>query len=514
MLKNEDHDKDNINKLQVDEEKTSLIIKVPISKLKENSTNNIDYYLDKVGYSYFHFKMILIAIVILFCDGCEMILINISLSTIKTDFKLTQVYLSLLSSSIFIGFFLGSLVSGSLTNKFGRKFPIMIGMAIVWIFSIITFLCYNFTTLLIVRILVGSGIGIVVPSLTCLIAESIPSYNRSLSLNGIWFLYPVGMMYICIVSMSYIEVESNRINWKQVTLLNTFGSFCALVLSFYLEESPRFLFLKKRYKDGFILLNKIGKTRLIILSKDEQINLVSEYNFKDEPETSIFIGINNLISKKYLFTSILVSLIWFISSVLAIGLLYVLPQIFEKIESNRYQSLKHMTVSMLIVFPSPIFRGLISEIEALGRKNSMAIGFLGAFGSAILCIYCGKCIFIFTGVLKFSADIGLGIIAVYTSEVYETSVRSISLGLGNSITKIGAILAPFICEISNSIMPNGSFYMFGVLSIIGVFASLSLPIETIGRSLDNNEDKSSVNLKRKESVSIWSRIKNLFLVKS
>ena len=64
----------------------------------------------------------------------------------------------------------------------------------------------------------GIRIGIVVHSITCIKSECMPLYKRSLSLNGIWFLYPVGIIYICVLSMNYINFEKNMLNWKKIAL--------------------------------------------------------------------------------------------------------------------------------------------------------------------------------------------------------------------------------------------------------------------------------------------------------
>jgi len=153
-----------------------------------------------------------------------------------------------------------------------------------------------------------------------------------------------------------------------------------------------------------------------------------------------------------------------------------------------------MIYAMFILFPCPLFRGLISEIKALGRKNAMIVGFVGSMVAGFLCTLGQSHLFIFSGILKFFINTSLGIISVYTSEVYPTSLRSIALGFGNSLTRLGGILTPFICEIAESYSVNAPFYLFMVSSISGVIVCLSLPFETIGMALDsieNNKTNSS-----------------------
>lgn len=209
-----------------------------------------------------------------------------------------------------------------------------------------------------------------------------------------------------------------------------------------------------------------------------------------------------LFSKKYLTTSILLFVIWFSTSFVSFGLLYSLPKLFDKVSNNNKQdSMRKMIKTMLMVSPSAILRGYISELKFLGRKNTLAIGFFGAFINSIVCFLVGNYLHFFSGMLKFSIHISSGTVSIYTSEVYPTEIRSFAIGFGTSITRIGAFLSSFACEIFDGLTPKGSFIMFGVTCLISWICSLSLKHETLGKPLDfdvdNDEDE---NLKSKNFV--------------
>ena len=69
------------------------------------NVSSIDELIDKVGYTKYHFIMLLIVSLTTFIDGSEMIIINLFLSTFQEEWYLSPKEKSLLSSSIFIGFF-------------------------------------------------------------------------------------------------------------------------------------------------------------------------------------------------------------------------------------------------------------------------------------------------------------------------------------------------------------------------------------------------------------------------
>ena len=154
-----------------------------------NSFFDIDEFLDKNGYTFYHYKLIFYASLFFFIDGSEKIVINIMLSTIKEEWKLSTIQRSFLSSSIFLGFFFGSLISGFINNNHGRVFPIKICIFIVFISSLISSTSPNLIFLFILRSLIGLCMGIIIPSIQTLVVESIPNKNRGFVLNFIWVLF-------------------------------------------------------------------------------------------------------------------------------------------------------------------------------------------------------------------------------------------------------------------------------------------------------------------------------------
>jgi len=204
-----------------------------------------------------------------------------------------------------------------------------------------------------------------------------------------------------------------------------------------------------------------------------------------------------LFTKKYLRTSLLLSIIWFSTSFLNFGLLYTLPKIFDKVSNNNKEdSMRKMIKTMLMVTPSAILRGYITEIKFLGRKNTLGLGFFGGLINSILCFFITSYLHFFSGLLKFSIHISSGTVSIYTSEVYPTEIRSLAIGFGTSITRIGAFMSSYACEIFDGFTPKGSFLMFGITCFICWICSLCLKYETLGKPLDfDEEEEEDENLK-------------------
>jgi len=479
--------------------------------IKNNEKSTLDIYLDSSGYNRFQITTILIVSYVFFVDGSEMVIINLILSSIQRDWKITKFERSLLSSAVFFGFFFGSFVSGYLTNKYGRKKPAVFGVILIWIFTTFTPYTNTFFNLFTLRLHIGIGIGFVVPSLTSLITELIPTFYRSFVLNILWIFYPFGIIYICLVSLFHIK-EKEFLDWKKITKINSYSSILMVLLCLMLCESPRYLLLKRKYSEAFRILDSLGKSSKKLLSEEEKEKIIIESQLlEEENKNKGNFDLRVFKEQKFLKVSLLLSFLWFISSLISYGLLYILPKLFDNLSRHdKVNSLLHMIYSMIILTFCPFFRGIISEIKSIGRKNSMIIGFTGAGIACLFCIANETYISVSSGLLKFFINTSLGIISVYTSEIYPTNVRGVALGFGNSITRLGGILTPFICESVESLISKGPFWLFIFGSLSGIIACMALPYETMGMMLDKiptkekNNDKidKAYNLDEKRKLDI------------
>jgi len=198
--------------------------------------------------------------------------------------------------------------------------------------------------------------------------------------------------------------------------------------------------------------------------------------------------------KNNILLNCLLVFIWFSSSFISLGLFYILPKIYEKINhKDKKILLKNLIYSVMIILPCPILRGIIADIKLFGRKYTILISFLGSELMSIVCLLMQKNMFVSAGILKFFINISVGIVQVYTMEVYPTNIRSLALGFGNGLNRLTGFLTPFLCETMESYIFRGTFYGFILFSIMGVFASYYLPYETIGKTLDFRDKELSVD---------------------
>lgn len=114
-----------------------------------------------------------------FCD-----VVGISTSYVKTDFNLSETIAGFLPSMVFVWFFLLSVPTAIMMNKYGRKKTVMTSMVITFIAMIIPFVQYNFLSSLVAFALLGIGNTILQVSLNPLLTNVVKGNALTSSLTA------------------------------------------------------------------------------------------------------------------------------------------------------------------------------------------------------------------------------------------------------------------------------------------------------------------------------------------
>ncbi|MEQ2267230.1 hypothetical protein XENORESO_003311, partial [Xenotaenia resolanae] len=138
------------------------------------------------------------------------------------------------------------------------------------------------------------------------------------------------------------------------------------------------------------------------------------------------------------------------------------------------------------------FPGLLISLFAvdyLGRKKSMAICFF-MFSLCILPLFAcigriALTIFIFISRAFISG--GYQVVFVYTPEVFPTEIRALGMGTSSGVARIGALITPFVAQVMLRTSVYLTLSVYCGCSLLAAIASLILPIETLGRGLQESE---------------------------
>lgn len=160
---------------------------------------------------------------------------------------------------------------------------------------------------------------------------------------------------------------------------------------------------------------------------------------------------------------------------------------------------------------------VIFTLDIYGRKPSLSIclliGGLSCLGATAAMNIAGKepagqtaaTVLAMFGKLAMSG--AFAIVYNYTAELYPTVVRSTAVGLGSCSARLGSVFTPFTLGLQYSSVPWLTSVIFGVMSLIAGYLSMSFP-ETLNMpmmtTLDEAEEFYNGNLKSSRASSSTS----------
>jgi len=457
------------------------------------TTNIVEELLSRVGIGKFHWLTYAVISVFWICDGGEVIalsLLNYILVHVVWHLDLNEV--GLIGSTIFGGFFIGSLISGPITIHFGRRKPFLIYMILVFVLGVLSAASPNFTWLVVTRGLYGILVGILSPLTSTMVTEITPKTKRGINFVLVTVFFTIGEIIAIFLAAALKVEETGSEKWRGLLIWVSIPALVSLILGYkYLEESPRYC-LTKDANEGLRVLNlmhKINKKVELPLSDDEKEQLFNYVESQKEKHTDS--PIMEIFAKENLRITINLWIAWWVLNFVYYGILYVLPLVLARIkassnpQSEDKLSYLDLFISVLGEVPSYILVLTIIEKKSLGRKNSLTITFAAAafccFGAHL---FVDSAFMLFVFLAKFFACSSFSFIYPLTSELYHTKCRTTGLGFASGVSRIGGIMMPWIILWALEISPTATFVTFGIFCVIGAISIAMLPYDTTGKELD------------------------------
>lgn len=179
-------------------------------------------------------------------DGFDNQLLGFSVPLIAADFDAPRSAFSWIFALGYVGVGIGTAVGGLVGDRIGRKNALLLAVGVFGVFTLLAALSANVTTLGIMRIIAGVGLGMVFPATAALIAEFTPLRRRSLAVALSIVCIPVGGLVGGLIAAPVLPV----LGWR---ILFVVGGIAPLVLAavlfLALPESPMFQAVRGTVKD-------------------------------------------------------------------------------------------------------------------------------------------------------------------------------------------------------------------------------------------------------------------------
>ena len=171
-------------------------------------------------------------------------------------FNLSDLSLGWAFSSLLFGCILGSAIAGRFTDLYGRRKLLLWVAALFAITSIATGLAGSFTSFITARFLGGLAVGAASLISPMYVSEVSPPTLR----GRMGTLYQLSIVTGILVSycINYLLRNVGAANWRWMFITGVIPSVVFFLLLLSAPETPRYLFMAGRPKEGYAILERIA----------------------------------------------------------------------------------------------------------------------------------------------------------------------------------------------------------------------------------------------------------------
>ncbi|XP_071335411.1 solute carrier family 22 member 16 [Trachinotus anak] len=398
-----------------------------------------------------------------------------------------------------LGVLIGALVFGDIADRVGRVRILMFTSLSQFVLGVAVAFSGNYYFFMVLRFLlamVSSGYLVVV---FVYVTEFTGIKVRTWTSMHVHAAFAVGVMVVALTG--YLV----RVWWMYQIILSTCTS-PFLLFCWKFPETPFYLMAKGRHKDAQTLLDAIARFNGLecrlkaedLLEPEERENgrALLEQEAEEQPlQSEKKLSILDLFgSWRMAGRTCTVWAIWFIGS---LGY-YVFSLGSVNLGGNQYINL---FLAGAVELPSYLV-GCFA-MDRIGRKKTCAPALLLAGVACMLIIVVPGDIEALAIALcmigKFAIAIAFGLIYLYTCELYPTIIRSLAVGSGSMMCRVGSVVAPF-CVYLADVWVYLPQLIVGILAFIIGVLTLLLP-ETLGKPLTTTlEEAEALGRKKQDGL--------------
>lgn len=419
----------------------------------------------------FHLKITALTFGANFSDGYALGGIGIALAFIAPQMNLGPVWQGVLGASMLVGIFAGSMVLGWLGDMFGRRRVYMLDFVLIAVASAAQFFVEGPTELLILRLLIGFGIGADYALGPTLVAEFVPRRFRGGLLASLTVMWTVGYVVAYFVGTWLAETSPDA--WRWLLASGTIPAVIVLILRIGTPESPRWLITKgrldeareiaARYLGGHLDVDRIAAERP-----------KTPYRYRD------FFG------PKYRRRTAF-GILFFNCQVIPYFAIYTfLPVLMVKVGLDGREFFAGAVLNVFLLIGGVVGLWWIAKMSRRGllvwsflvMALTLSIVALGPNGPLPLVL---AAFAVFTFVMSAASNLE----QVYPPELFPTELRGSGVGLLNAASRVGSAVGTFLLPITLSAFGlTASMIGLVVVLLIGAVSSAFMAPETARLSLE------------------------------
>jgi len=414
---------------------------------------------DHAKFNGFHGMVLFWCALIIIFDGYDLAVAGIALPSIMKEMGVTPATAGYMVSSALFGMMFGAIFLGTIADKIGRRWAIVICIVLFSVFTAIAGLTHDPIAFSVTRFLAGLGIGGVMPNVVAQMTEYSPRKMRSTLVTLMFSGYAVGGMLAAVLGKGLIETYG----WSYVFFAAVAP---VLLIPFVLKSMPESM-------PFLIKMGRIDELKKIVSrmepsytpSANDTFELPSSHKASSAPVGKLFQDGRG-------FSTIMIWVAFF----MCLFMVYALSSWLTKLMASAGYSLgSALTFVLVLNFGAMI--GAIGGGWLADRFNIkyvlMCFYALAAVSITLLGVKMPTELLFFVVGLAGASTIGTQILTyAYTGQFYPMSIRSTGIGLASGMGRSGAILAPIVIGtlVGMALPLQQNFIAIAIPAVIAVIA--------------------------------------------
>ena len=410
-------------------------------------------------------------------------LVSFVLAALATQWSLSPGELSAIASIGFVGMAIGASLGGLLADRIGRRQVFALTLLVYGLATGASALVTGVGALLVLRFLVGLGLGAELPVASTLVSEYAPARIRGRVVVALEAFWAFGWLAAAVIG--YLVVPSSANGWRWAFAIGVVPAAYALVVRWGLPESVRFLERRGREDEAEAAVRRFessaGVEAPVATGPAAEPSAADRAaHAKSGPPSWLALW-----SPENRRRTIALWLTWFGTNFSYYGAFIWLPTLLVASGFSLVKSFEFTLVITVAQLPGYAVSAIL--IERWGRRPTLAVFLAGSAASAVAFGLAGSVPAVLaTGMALSFFNLGAwGALYAVTPEVYPTDLRATGAGSAAAFGRLASIIAPLLVPLLRTTTGlTGLFVIFALSFAVAAVAALALP-ERRGRALED-----------------------------
>lgn len=406
-------------------------------------------------------------------DAMDVGLISFIMAALAVHWGITPTESSWLASIGFIGMAIGATFGGLLADKFGRRHVFTLTLLVYGLATGASALATGLVMLLVLRFLIGLGLGAELPVASTLISEFSPVKVRGRMVVLLEAFWAVGWILAAVIGTFVVGAHDS--GWRWALALGMVPAFYALYVRLHLPESVRFLESHARHEEAEEI---VASFEAAVPADAELADAPSTPTFAEDDVTSRSIWSPSLRGRTAALWTV-----WFCVNLSYYGAFVWIPSLLV---ADGFSLVKSFSFTLIITLAQlPGYAMAAWLIEVWGRRVTLAAFLMGSACAAGLYGFAHtEWLILVAGCLLSFFNLGAwGALYAVGPELYPTHLRGTGTGAAAGFGRLASIIAPLLVPLILAGAGSGwLFALFAAAFALAALAAFALP-EQRGKAL-------------------------------